>query len=54
MGDHITTLLSFLVLSTVTEPHVPRRDDHLQEPAYAFQEDALAIVHNYFLQFLNH
>jgi hypothetical protein len=54
MGDHITNLLNFMVLLTVTGPHVPRHNDHLQEPAYAFQEDASAIVHNYFLQFLNH
>ena len=54
MEHHITPLRNFMVLSTVTGPHAPRHGNHLQEPAYVYQEDVLAIAHNYSLQSLNH
>ena len=53
-ADQITPLQNFIVLLTVTGPHAPRHKDHLQEHAYVYQADALAIEHNFFLQSLNH
>ena len=54
MDDHTTLLRNFMVLLTVTELHVHRHDDRLQEHAYVSQVDVSAIEHNSFLQSPNH